>query len=353
MSENGKCPITGTSGRTTAGRGTSNRDWWPNQLNLGILHQHAPAVQSDGPRLRLRRGIQEARPGRAEEGPLRADDRLAGLVAGRLGPLRRPVHPHGLAQRRHLPHRRRPRRRRHRQPALRAGQQLARQRQPRQGAPPALADQAEVRQQDLLGRPDDPGRQLRARVDGLQDLRLRRRPRRHLAARRGHLLGQGGDLARRQALQRRPRAREPAGRRADGPDLRQPRRPERQPRPRGLGPRRARDLRPHGDERRGDRRARRRRPHLRQGARRGRPEAGRAGARSRPHRRAGPGLDQPLRHRQGRAHHHQRHRRRLEAQPDEVGQRLLRHAVRLRVGAGQEPGRRLAVAGQGRQGRST
>jgi catalase-peroxidase len=51
----------------------------------------------------------------------------------------------------------------------------------------------------------------------------------------------------------------------------------------------------------------------------------------------GPGLDQPLRHRQGRAHHHQRHRRRLEAESDEVGQRLLRHAVRLRVGADQEP----------------
>ncbi len=25
------------------GRGTSNRDWWPNQLNLGILHQHTQA----------------------------------------------------------------------------------------------------------------------------------------------------------------------------------------------------------------------------------------------------------------------------------------------------------------------
>ncbi len=52
----------------------------------------APAlgrVQPDGPGLQLRRGVQEARSGRAEEGPLRADDRLAGLVAGRLGPLRR------------------------------------------------------------------------------------------------------------------------------------------------------------------------------------------------------------------------------------------------------------------------
>ncbi|EFO79865.1 catalase/peroxidase HPI [Oscillochloris trichoides DG-6] len=27
----------------TPSRGTTNRDWWPNQLNLAILHQHAPA----------------------------------------------------------------------------------------------------------------------------------------------------------------------------------------------------------------------------------------------------------------------------------------------------------------------
>ena len=28
--------------RPVMGRGTSNRDWWPNQLNLHILHQHSP-----------------------------------------------------------------------------------------------------------------------------------------------------------------------------------------------------------------------------------------------------------------------------------------------------------------------
>ena len=43
MSEESKCPITGKAGSTTASRGTPNRDWWPNQLNLNILHQHAPA----------------------------------------------------------------------------------------------------------------------------------------------------------------------------------------------------------------------------------------------------------------------------------------------------------------------
>ncbi len=30
-------------GRFPAGRGTSNREWWPNQLNLGVLHQHTKA----------------------------------------------------------------------------------------------------------------------------------------------------------------------------------------------------------------------------------------------------------------------------------------------------------------------
>ncbi len=41
MSEGSKCPVTGKSVRPTAGSGRSNRDWWPNQLNLKILHQHS------------------------------------------------------------------------------------------------------------------------------------------------------------------------------------------------------------------------------------------------------------------------------------------------------------------------
>ena len=36
MKDESKCPVT-----HAAGRGTSNRDWWPNQLNLKILHQHS------------------------------------------------------------------------------------------------------------------------------------------------------------------------------------------------------------------------------------------------------------------------------------------------------------------------
>ena len=181
--------------------------------------------------LRLRRGVQEPRPRRRQAGHRGGHDDLAGLVARRLRPLRPALHPDGVAQRGHLPHQRRPRRRRRRPAALRPAQQLAGQRQPRQGAPPAVAGQEEVRQRALVGRPDDPGRQLRPGVDGLQDLRLRRRSRRRLGA-RGRQLGIGGRVARRRPLHRRPRAGEPARRRPDGPHLRQPRGPERQSRAR-------------------------------------------------------------------------------------------------------------------------
>ena len=41
MSTESKCPVTGMTKKAIAGGGTSNRDWWPNQLNLKILHQHS------------------------------------------------------------------------------------------------------------------------------------------------------------------------------------------------------------------------------------------------------------------------------------------------------------------------
>lgn len=41
MDEQSKCPVTGMSHHKPAGGGTTNRDWWPNQLNLKILHQNS------------------------------------------------------------------------------------------------------------------------------------------------------------------------------------------------------------------------------------------------------------------------------------------------------------------------
>ena len=36
-----KCPFPHGQMKQTASIGTSNKDWWPNRLNLGILHQHS------------------------------------------------------------------------------------------------------------------------------------------------------------------------------------------------------------------------------------------------------------------------------------------------------------------------
>ncbi|MDA9132561.1 catalase/peroxidase HPI [Alphaproteobacteria bacterium] len=36
----GKCPVMHGAVTSNSASGTSNREWWPNQLNIGILHQH-------------------------------------------------------------------------------------------------------------------------------------------------------------------------------------------------------------------------------------------------------------------------------------------------------------------------
>jgi len=43
MSQESKCPFTGK-----AAKGTQNRDWWPNALNLKVLHQQPPATDPMG-----------------------------------------------------------------------------------------------------------------------------------------------------------------------------------------------------------------------------------------------------------------------------------------------------------------
>jgi catalase-peroxidase len=41
MTDDSKCPVTGGTNKQATGRGRSNRDWWPNQLNLKVLHQNS------------------------------------------------------------------------------------------------------------------------------------------------------------------------------------------------------------------------------------------------------------------------------------------------------------------------
>src|SRR5207247_4019845 len=42
MASESKCPVMNEAHRHTAAGAQSNRDWWPNQLSLEILHQNSP-----------------------------------------------------------------------------------------------------------------------------------------------------------------------------------------------------------------------------------------------------------------------------------------------------------------------
>ena len=42
MRTESKCPVMDAARRHTAAGALSNRDWWPNQLNLKMLHQNSP-----------------------------------------------------------------------------------------------------------------------------------------------------------------------------------------------------------------------------------------------------------------------------------------------------------------------
>ena len=100
---------------TNPGRLTAEmriREWWPNQLDLTVLHRDPPAADPMGADFDYAAEFATLDLEAVKRDLAGPDDRLAGVVAGRLRPLRPAVHPHGLAQRGHLPHQRRPRRRR-------------------------------------------------------------------------------------------------------------------------------------------------------------------------------------------------------------------------------------------------
>ena len=108
MSSESRCPIMGGSRAHKATGTVANQHWWPDQLNLKILSQNSELTDPMGEDFDY-----------AEEFAKVDLDQLAREVdevmttsqewwPGRLRALRSALHPHGVAQRRHLAHSRRP-----------------------------------------------------------------------------------------------------------------------------------------------------------------------------------------------------------------------------------------------------
>ncbi len=95
----GKCPVDHSGTRR---RG--NRDWWPNQLDLQMLHHHSGLSDPLGKDFDYAEEFKKLDLDAVKKDLHALMTDLAGLVAGRLRSLRRSLHPHGLAQRRHLSH---------------------------------------------------------------------------------------------------------------------------------------------------------------------------------------------------------------------------------------------------------
>jgi catalase-peroxidase len=49
MSDEAKCPFSGHTNNAPQARARSNRDWWPNALDVSVLHQHSPRGNPMGP----------------------------------------------------------------------------------------------------------------------------------------------------------------------------------------------------------------------------------------------------------------------------------------------------------------
>jgi hypothetical protein len=149
---NGKCPVahdsvTGHGGSEsenpgipspepkTGGRPRTNRDWWPNQLDLSVLHAHSPKGNPLAPDFKYAEAFKSLDVEAVKRDIVEVLTTSQDWWPADFG---------------HY--------------------------QPGQGPAAAVAGQGQVRPETVLGRPAGAGRQRGPGVDGLQDVRLRVRP---------------------------------------------------------------------------------------------------------------------------------------------------------------------------------
>ena len=99
-----KCPVTGMGGNPTAGGGTSNRDWWPNQLNLRVLHQNSAKSNPMDKDFNYAAEFKKLDFKALKKDLYALMTDFPRLAASRLRSLRGTFHPNGMAQRGNLPH---------------------------------------------------------------------------------------------------------------------------------------------------------------------------------------------------------------------------------------------------------
>ena len=76
-----KCPVTGHNEKSISGGGTSNRDWWPNQLNLKMLHQNSNLSNPMGEAFNYAEEFKKLDLEALKKGFIRFNDRFTGMVA--------------------------------------------------------------------------------------------------------------------------------------------------------------------------------------------------------------------------------------------------------------------------------
>ena len=100
-----KCPVMHGALTRNSGGGTSNREWWPNQLNLNILHQHDKKSSPLDTDFNYREAFSKLDYTALKKDLHGIDDRFTGLVASRLWSLWPVFHSHDMACGWHLQNR--------------------------------------------------------------------------------------------------------------------------------------------------------------------------------------------------------------------------------------------------------